>query len=192
MTVHFIWLGSRLPNKYLRNINSFKKHGYKVKLWTEPLKDMVNKDLFDRATTYALKADILRLEILYQEGGLYCDVDARMLKKIDLPSSLVLMTTPNGFYGNETMYAVKGHLGILKCIQGLSKHVEGLKECNIWDIAGATYITPILSYYDNYQHPITMIGRYGTHIRHEYDGSWKTGLVSKAEKKPLSYWIKDE
>lgn len=190
MKVHFIWLGSPIPYRYDRNIKTFIKKGYDVKVWTEPIKDMINRDLFDNAKSYALKADILRLEILYQEGGIYCDVDARLIQPIALKEDLVVMTTPNGFYGNETIYAVKGHPGIKKCIDRLSKHVKTLDECNIWDIAGATYITPILSEYKHYQYPITEIGKYGTHIQHLYHGSWKNGLTHKAEKKPLEYWIK--
>jgi hypothetical protein len=188
--VHMIWIGSPLPIKYRLTMKTFENRGYRVKLWTEPPK-LVNQKLFDQATSYALKADIMRLEILYQEGGLYCDVDAVMLKPLYTPKDLVTMTSASGYMGNETIYAKKGHPALKEAIEGMQKHYDNLPdEVNIWDIAGATYITPIFEKYDHYKYSKAEIGGKKNNpsiIRHSYDASWAVG-IQKADKKPKGAW----
>lgn len=77
--VHQIWLGSEVPKKFSSWMSSWANmQGWEYKLWTD--KDVVNfplhnRDLYDNAKDYGEKADILRYEILYREGGLYTDVD---------------------------------------------------------------------------------------------------------------------
>ena len=52
--------------------------GWDYKLWGEAevaeIK-MRNQDLYDEERMYQCKADILRLEILWREGGVYIDAD---------------------------------------------------------------------------------------------------------------------
>lgn len=77
--VHQIWLGSEVPKKFSSWMSSWiNMQGWEYKLWTD--KEVVNfplhnRNLYDNAKDYGEKADILRYEILYQEGGLYTDVD---------------------------------------------------------------------------------------------------------------------
>ena len=40
----------------------------------------MNEDLLGECTNYAMKSDILRLEIIYRYGGIYVDVDATALR----------------------------------------------------------------------------------------------------------------
>merc|ERR1711879_463802 len=50
----------------------------------------MGKSLFEMATNYGEKSDILRLEVLYQFGGIYVDMDfecIQPLNKLDLYSS---------------------------------------------------------------------------------------------------------
>jgi inositol phosphorylceramide mannosyltransferase catalytic subunit len=191
MTVHFIWLGSHLPEKYWRNIVSYKKMGYNVEIHTQPFEDMYNKDIFDAMNTWAGKADVLRLEVLYRYGGLYCDVDSTI--KRPFPSEgydLVLMTTPNGFVGNETIYATKNHPAIRDAIELMKGNVLLLSDCNIWDIAGATFLTPILTKYPHKRLARSEVGQRIKNpliIQHSYDASWNKGR--KSDKKPLAYWL---
>ena len=42
--------------------------------------EMQNRDIYEKETDYACKADILRYEILYQYGGVYIDADIVLLK----------------------------------------------------------------------------------------------------------------
>lgn len=86
--IHFIWLGSPLPEKYQPFICSWQKHhlNWEIKIWTDldvasfPFR---SRSLFFQALNYGLKSDILRYEILYQFGGIYADVDFLCLKNFE-------------------------------------------------------------------------------------------------------------
>ncbi len=99
--IHFIWIGSEIPAKYVDNIERFVLHnrpnGYNIHLWvdrsTTPIpgveihnvRDLLlqNQGLYDRETSEGARADILRYEIIYQHGGIYNDIDAISLKPFD-------------------------------------------------------------------------------------------------------------
>lgn len=86
--IHFIWLGSPLSNDVKEIIESWRQHhpGFTFKIWqdqeasTFSWSKLSSKKAFDVAPTFAGKADILRLEILFQEGGIYSDTDVICLK----------------------------------------------------------------------------------------------------------------
>jgi mannosyltransferase OCH1-like enzyme len=81
--IHQIWLGGTLPERFNDWVNSWNKwEGWEYWLWTdEDVKNLIliNSELYDAAPNYGEKADILRLEILYQFGGLYVDTDMECL-----------------------------------------------------------------------------------------------------------------
>ena len=187
--VHLIWLGSDVPEKYQKNIASYAE-SYNVTLWTKPI-NLINQDLFDRAKSYALKADIMRLELLMKYGGLYTDIDSRLISPLPIESNLVCMTSVSGYIANGTIYATKGHPAIVEAVEGLSDHVNNLPDLvNIWDIAGATYITPIFEKYKPVKLPRNIIGKASDNpscIKHYNDASWV--ITDKKTKKPLSEWM---
>ena len=80
--IHFIWLGSELPEKYVSIIDGWKKHNpeFQIWLWDDEkvstfLPQMINKDLYDQTDSFGHRSDMLRYEILKRYGGLYVDVD---------------------------------------------------------------------------------------------------------------------
>jgi mannosyltransferase OCH1-like enzyme len=93
--IHFIWVGSKpFPSKSKDNIDSWIRHhpDWKVKFWTDQANalcpvECMEKHLIDELPMSHLgnflrhtdnpaeKADLLRYEILYQEGGIYADHD---------------------------------------------------------------------------------------------------------------------
>jgi len=97
-SLHFIWLGQLIPEKYQKNILTFRPNNpeYEINLWTEVITDelranmtsvnvrdimpeiarYITKPLFDKATNVGAKSDILRYEIVYQNGGTYADTDS--------------------------------------------------------------------------------------------------------------------
>ena len=197
---HFIWIGSDIPNKYKDNIQTFSSQ-FQIVLHTKELDQMVNIDLYNRMKTNAGKADILRLEILYRYGGLYSDCDSRLLRVFPFSSKLIVCRSPNGYIMNESMYIKEKNSDCFKrLVYGLSDHVNNLvekgNEVNIWDIAGATYIAPIIRQYKRTEYDYGIFGkkRSRTIIYHSYDASWaknKNGVYNmhKASKKPLNYWM---
>lgn len=94
------WLGSPLPPKFAPNILSYVSLNpdHELWLWLDTSPDTVNighkqirvrdvnketwttRDMLDRSTNFAMKSDILRLEILYKYGGIYVDIDSMALR----------------------------------------------------------------------------------------------------------------
>ncbi len=101
-TIHLIWLGPKcFPIKSIENILSWKKEhpGWKLIFWTDrirpaPVSGMEVryvedfeftrlKELYEQSENWCEKSDLLRYEILAQEGGLYIDHDAFCLANVD-------------------------------------------------------------------------------------------------------------
>ncbi|HYU82969.1 MAG TPA: glycosyltransferase, partial [Candidatus Polarisedimenticolia bacterium] len=93
--LHVVWIGRPMPAKYRKNVVDFAEHN---PLWTVKLCDdraacsvverMKNRDLFRAEVNVAAKVDLLRYELVYQEGGVYLDADTLSLG----PGSLARMT----------------------------------------------------------------------------------------------------
>lgn len=100
--IHFIWLGpNSFPSQSVENVRTWiSKHpAWKIKFWTDRPRDppcegmevvdvnhfpfLFLKKCFEESNNYGEKSDILRFEILYQEGGLYVDHDANCLQTFD-------------------------------------------------------------------------------------------------------------
>ncbi len=97
--IHFIWLGPNpFPKESLENVRSWVEHhpNWTFKFWTDRRRALPHpsmemhlvtdfkftklKDCFQQSDNYAEKSDLLRYEILNQEGGLYVDHDVRCFK----------------------------------------------------------------------------------------------------------------
>lgn len=100
--LHFIWVGPKpFPRESIENIRTFIAHhsDWTLKFWTDrerPLphpameKHLVQDfafqklgALYSQAANYGEKSDLLRLEILFQEGGVYVDHDVKCLKSLN-------------------------------------------------------------------------------------------------------------
>ncbi len=128
--IHQIWLGSPLPKgleSYTRTWQALHP-GWQYILWTEENVrhlNLQNQALFDQATNYAVKSDILRYELLYKFGGLYVDTDFECLMPFD---SFVHRYTAFAGISNEHCFAVNnaliaaapGHEILKKCIENIS------------------------------------------------------------------------
>ncbi|MCI0381701.1 MAG: hypothetical protein L0207_01425 [Chlamydiae bacterium] len=144
--IHLIWLGPKsFPPESVENVRSWIAHhpDWKIKFWTDmeerpsPCTNMEKKlihqfpflfleKLFFQSENYGEKSDILRYEILYQEGGLYVDHDASCLKSFDpfhqafdfycgletphAPFSGKNITSGNGVIGSRSFHPVIGRV----------------------------------------------------------------------------------
>lgn len=93
--IHFVWLGSKIPEKYVDNINHCADHnrGMQINLWTDDISSnaknattrivKTENPRFHEETNMAAKADVLRYEIISSEGGIYSDVDSIYLRSFD-------------------------------------------------------------------------------------------------------------
>lgn len=89
--IHFIWLGSPLPNEAQVVIDTWRRchSGWDIKLWSDaevenfPWSNGYVKLAFRDARDWSEKADILRYEILYHFGGVYADLDTICFKSFN-------------------------------------------------------------------------------------------------------------
>jgi hypothetical protein len=87
--IHQTWVGPlQIPEEYIEYSKTWQKlhPDWEYKLWRdEDVEnwDFPNKDLYNKASTYQEKSNILRYEILNKYGGLYVDVEYKALKKFD-------------------------------------------------------------------------------------------------------------
>ena len=110
--MHFIWLGSPIPERCLKIIDSWKKFhpDWELFVWTEIQIEhfhIANKQAFDAAKNYGEKSDIWRYEILYRFGGVYVDTDFECLKPFDV------------FHQNCDFYTGIGYMKTSYCYNGL-------------------------------------------------------------------------
>lgn len=76
--LHQIWLGSPPPTRVQRWMDSWRvlHPQWEYHLWTDNNRPPVpSESAFERAPSYAMKADLLRYELLCKFGGLYIDAD---------------------------------------------------------------------------------------------------------------------
>jgi mannosyltransferase OCH1-like enzyme len=78
--LHQIWLGPNpLPEEFAAYRETWRMHhpDWELKLWTEENlpSDLRRHEVYDRLRVPAERADILRLEVLWREGGVYVDTD---------------------------------------------------------------------------------------------------------------------
>ena len=88
--IHYCWFGrGDMSQLAIKCIDSWKKYlpDYEIKLWNEDNFDInINKYVKQayEAKKYAFVSDFARFYALYNEGGVYMDVDVEVLKPIDI------------------------------------------------------------------------------------------------------------
>lgn len=88
-TIHYCWFGGNpLPEPARQCIESWKRYcpDYKIKQWSE-------KNFHFQTCPYALQAydcrkyafvsDVVRMKVLYEEGGFYFDTDLELLRPLE-------------------------------------------------------------------------------------------------------------
>jgi mannosyltransferase OCH1-like enzyme len=83
--IHHIWLGGKLPDKYQKYIDSWKKFNptWEHLFWDDTNIKALNIDKLDQTKNLGQKSDILRYNLLYKYGGIYVDTDFECLKSFD-------------------------------------------------------------------------------------------------------------
>ncbi len=100
--IHFIWIGPKqFPRESIENVRTWigKHPDWTIKFWTDRDRPLPHKQMqmariqdlkftklfecFKKSENYAEKSDLLRYEILYQEGGVYVDHDVKCFKSFE-------------------------------------------------------------------------------------------------------------
>ena len=132
--IHFIWLGSPLPERCAKIIETWKKFhpSWAIKLWTDadiPGFQLQNQEAYDLAINWGEKSDIFRYEILYREGGTYSDTDMECLKPFDSLHESCEFFTGIAYDKEPLLYngligSIPGHPILKKCIDSI-KPIKG-------------------------------------------------------------------
>lgn len=87
--IHYIWFGKwKKPENFEKFLNSWKKYcpDYEIIEWNEENYDISKnsylKKYYDKKD-YAFASDYARFDIIYNEGGIYLDIDIEILKNFD-------------------------------------------------------------------------------------------------------------
>ncbi len=156
--IHFIWLGPKpFPPQSVDNVRTWiaRNPGWRVKFWTDrkrevPCAGMEIIDVADfsfrslekcyrESENWGEKSDILRYEILLQEGGVYADHDANCLRSFDgmhrgydfycgLEAPHEAFVDRNITCGNGVIGSRPGHPTVAKVIELIAARFDALKE----------------------------------------------------------------
>jgi len=128
--IHYIWVGGKpLPKIAEKCIKSWQKYcpDYEIKRWDESNLDLNFCDYVKEAyeaKKFAFVSDVLRTKILYDEGGIYLDIDVELYKTLDT------LLQCDCFYGFESEKAIAPGLifGSVAKNPDLKSILEGYKQ----------------------------------------------------------------
>ena len=121
--LHYCWFGRKeIPEGLKKCINSWKRlcPDYDIKRWDESNYDVAKTPFLKEAyekKCYALVSDYTRLDIIYNEGGIYFDTDVEIIRNIDF------LRLNNGIVATEVIGGINTGSGL-----GAARHHPILKE----------------------------------------------------------------
>lgn len=162
--IHQIWLGSASPP--VEWMESWKRMNpdWEYRLWTDDnLPKLYNQKQFDAMKEFSGKADILRIELLYQYGGLYMDADCECLNSLDdsLRQYPFFICYENelvrpGLIQNNVIGSEPGH----EVLAELMQHIAGIEDINkekAWLTVGPYLWTTFLRRYQLFSDPVDIL-----------------------------------
>ncbi len=102
--IHYCWFGGKeLPPEVLRCMDSWKRFcpDYEIRRWDESNYDYTRLRYTREAyqeKKWAFVTDVARLDIIFQQGGIYLDTDVELIKPLD---SLLQDSAFMGFEGGR-------------------------------------------------------------------------------------------
>ncbi|MFS8564219.1 MAG: hypothetical protein LVR00_07930 [Rhabdochlamydiaceae bacterium] len=156
--LHVIWIGPKpFPPESVKNIHSWMTHNphWKVKFWTDRKRTLPHENMqecrvqdfhflqlarcYKYSENYGEKSDLLRYEILYQEGGVYIDHDVECMQSFDLFNNTydfyVGMQMPDTTFlsssvvpTNNLIGARAGHPIMKRCLDVIEKNWDRIEQ----------------------------------------------------------------
>lgn len=189
--IHQIWIGSKpIPINFMDTWR-LKNPDFTYMLWNES-KILKQNHIFscqkrmNEIEEICGKADILRLEILYEYGGIYIDADSICVEPID---DILMNTTcfagweqeqvRQGLIATGTMGFPPKHPLVKKAIEWIKANPVSIRETNLraWVTVGPMLLTNIYNSNEKYKREMTIFPSYfflpihGTGL--EYSGHGK-------------------
>ncbi len=129
--IHYCWYGNApVSDLGRRCIQTWRETmpQYSVEAWDErrlPATSPYAKIAY-RQKKFAFVADYMRLQILYQEGGIYLDTDVEVVRPFDelLDQSLFFGLQSPGSVGVSVIGATKGHPFLLTVLEALDREAS--------------------------------------------------------------------
>lgn len=122
--IHYCWFGGKpKPKMAERCMASWKKYcpDYEIREWSEENYDVSAAPAYVQqayaAKKWAFVTDFVRLDVVYNHGGIYLDTDVELLKNIDL------LLDNSAYFGFEDGKRINTGLGF-----GAEKNTEILRE----------------------------------------------------------------
>jgi len=146
---HQIWLGEKpLPRDYEAYQRTWTKYhpGWALRVWTEAdlPGDLRRPEAAERLRAPAERADVLRLELLWREGGVYVDTDFECLRSIEPlldGHDFVIGLAKPGRVNNAFIAAAAGHPLLDRALAELRpREFHGYSK----DAAGPTFLDRLL------------------------------------------------
>ena len=154
-TIHYCWFGEKEKPIVVENcINTWKKFmpDFEIKEWNETNYDIskfnYSKVAYDNKV-WGFVADPIRIDILYEYGGIYLDTDIEAYKSFSdlLDNKMFVGFEQPHYFSNATIGAEAGH-PYLKEIIDTYKNKEFVIKENWWEYeTGPMIITEVLSKY---------------------------------------------
>jgi len=134
--LHQIWLGGPPPAPVLTWVETWRTHhpDWEHTLWTDDNRpELVNEAQFERAPTWAMKADLLRYELLLKFGGVYVDADFECHKTIDglIGDRPLVLVSEFGVVCNSVIGCVDGHDFVRGCVERAGTAVSGATDSEL-------------------------------------------------------------
>ena len=214
-TIHYCWFGrGELSAKAKKCIQSWKKYcpDYEIIEWNEDNFDVHQNEYTKKVYAekkYAFLSDYARLKIVYEQGGIYLDVDVELVKSLDdlLENDAYFgfetkefINTGVGFGAKKGSNAVKTLLEEYNQLLDGNKDVIGCPKLNtegliklglerngqLQKISGCT-VYPV-DYFNPYDDPTGRLKKTeNTHSIHWYAKSWldKKSIIRSKLTQPL-------
>lgn len=132
--IHYCWFGNNsMPDEYIKYIDGWKKlcPDYSIIRWDESNYDVNKHPFISKAykdRKWAFVSDYARLDIIYNNGGIYLDTDVQLIKNID---ELRRFRAYVGFEAESFINtglgfgAEKGNIFIKKCLESYDNMTPG-------------------------------------------------------------------
>lgn len=221
-TIHYCWFGgNELPNSVVECINSWGKYcpDYKIVQWNETnynfKKNQFMLDAYNDGK-YAFVSDYARLDIIYNNGGIYLDTDVELIKNLDDLLSLDMylgFELPGAINTGVGFGAKKNHPFILEnlkqydnldykinketCVYYTGRAIEDYYSINILKRNEVITLKDLVVFPTEYFCPLNIESNKLTITKktksiHHYDASWYSQniIMKYANKKLLPIKIK--
>jgi mannosyltransferase OCH1-like enzyme len=172
--LHFIWLGKETyPENIIETWKRFHP-GWKVMVWKDDdvsSLQMINDSIYHLSKNSYQKSDILRLEVLYTHGGVYCDTDIVCMKSIN---DLVNVNIPivvqekRGVISNSFIATPKFNTDILNMIRCMGKSFDPKEK--VWKSTGSLFLT-------NYLLENNLVIQYDSDRKYDYKSTKKMTIL---------------